>query len=332
MKRLFLSYSRADKEYVKHLVDVLRKQDFDVWFDEQIPTGQDWDDVLEAQLKQSDAMILVLSKTSVASENVKDEIAFAKHNDVIIAPIKIEECNVPLRMMRTQFIDFTKGFDLGAQRLVDDLRAEFANEKVLGTATSTSPQKPRRKIKPVNTQKKPWKAYIIGAVVAIVLPIILVSIFSGDEDTAEDATMTEQVESGQNMTQVEDWNVTYNLDTIEGYIAFMEEYGPENPYYDEIYGYLNGLMSSRGYIEFMRNDEQQVMVEYFNKSIDPDEYPLPDNVIMSLTNCKIFETPMFIGESAVMKDDILLEGQAAIIVDIVQDPVDSSIWLEIAYK
>ena len=181
MKRLFISYSRADKEYVRHLVEVLRKQEFEIWFDEQIPVGKEWDDVLEAQIKGSDAMILVLSQTSTASENVKDEIACAKHNKIPISPIKIEECDVPLRMMRTQFIDFTTGFDAGAQRLVDDLRVQFAKTETGDpAATGGGIPKRKRKIKPVNTQKKPWKAYVIGAVVAIVLPIMLVSIFGGE--------------------------------------------------------------------------------------------------------------------------------------------------------
>ncbi len=158
MKRLFISYSRADKDYVRHLVDVLRKQDFDIWFDEQIPVGQGWDDVLETQIKKADAMVLVLSQTSVASENVKDEIAFAKRSNIPVIPIKIEECDVPLRMVRTQFIDFTQGFDLGAQRLVDDLRVQFEKQTATnGEPVVTAVPSRKKKIKRVYTRKNHGK-------------------------------------------------------------------------------------------------------------------------------------------------------------------------------
>jgi len=122
-RKLFVSYSRADTEYVSKLVDSLRKVGFDVWFDANIRTGDEWDDVIEREIKNSDAMVLILSKSSVNSNNVKDEMSFAMQLNKGINPIKIEECDVPMRLARKQFTDFTKiEYKQGIHKLVDDIQ------------------------------------------------------------------------------------------------------------------------------------------------------------------------------------------------------------------
>jgi hypothetical protein len=121
-KKIFISYSRADSDYVSRLVDALRNKGFDVWFDENIRTGNEWDNTIEREIKNSDAMVLILSNTSVQSDNVKDEMSYAMQLNISVIPIKIEECDVPMRLARKQFIDFTQvGFDQGVDRLVDDI-------------------------------------------------------------------------------------------------------------------------------------------------------------------------------------------------------------------
>jgi hypothetical protein len=327
MKRLFISYSRADKEYVKHLVEVLRKQEFDIWFDEQIPVGQGWDDVLEAQIKKADAMVLVLSKTSVASENVKDEIAFSKHSNVPVIPIQIEECDVPLRMMRTQFIDFTKGFDLGAQRLVDDLRVQFEKESAKsGEPATTAIPARNKKIKRVYTRKKPWKAYIIGAAAAIILPFLLVWMFDSDavEDTSDD--VAEEI-VGDDAS----WANAVKMNTLNIYTDYLIEFKEDAIHYDEARERIKSFMDATGYVAMNVEGEQVILVEAFNKKKDSDGYPLPDNVIYPTKTVKIYESPMINDQSAVMKNDVLVKDQPAIVLEIEQDAETYEIWLKVAY-
>ncbi|NNK53029.1 MAG: toll/interleukin-1 receptor domain-containing protein, partial [Flavobacteriaceae bacterium] len=121
-KKVFISYSRADSDYVSGLVDALRSKGFDVWFDKNIRSGNEWDNTIEREIKNADAMVLILSDTSVQSDNVKDEMSYAMQLSKSVIPIKIEECDVPMRLARKQFIDFTQvGFDPGVNRLVDDI-------------------------------------------------------------------------------------------------------------------------------------------------------------------------------------------------------------------
>ena len=328
MKRLFISYSRADKEYVRHLVDVLRKQDFEIWFDEQIPVGQGWDDVLEAQIKKADAMVLVLSCTSVASENVKDEIAFAKHSNIPVVPIKIEECNVPLRMVRTQFIDFTLGFDVGAQRLVDDLRVQFEKQaSSSGESVATASPTRKKKIKRVYTRKKPWKAYIIGAAAAIILPFLLVWMFDSDavEDTSDD--LAQEI-----VKDDESWADAVEANTLNIYTDYLIEFEEDAIHYDEARERIASFMDATGYVPVIVDGEKVIEVEIFNKNKDAEGYPLPDNVIYPTKTVKIYESPMVNGQTATMKSDVLVKDQPVIVMDIEQDAETYEIWLKVAYQ
>lgn len=126
--KVFISYSRLDKAYVDKLSEVLRKKGLTVWFDINLVSGQDWDDALEEQIKGSDHMIIVLSKTSVASDNVKNEMRFAMDHGKQIHPILIEECSVPLSMRRMHYIDFLNlDYDQAINKLVDDINSYSAD-------------------------------------------------------------------------------------------------------------------------------------------------------------------------------------------------------------
>lgn len=188
-KKIFISYSRRDTEYVSSLVEALRKQGFEVWFDKNIRTGTDWDDTIESELKKADAIVLILSETSVASDNVKDEISYAIGLDKPVNPIKIEECEVPMRLARKQFVDFTAmGHEAGFERLVNDLKQtlKLAEENksvpkgsfkppVTTTNANSLPQKKSKKIAP----------YLIGGLITFVLFIVL--ILNCTDDTNTDA-------------------------------------------------------------------------------------------------------------------------------------------------
>ncbi len=210
-KKIFISYSRRDTEYVKSLVDALRKQGFEVWFDNNIRTGTDWDDTIESELKNADAIVLILSKTSVASDNVKDEISYAIGLDKPVNPIKIEECDVPMRLARKQFVDFTvMGHEAGFERLVNDLKQtlKLAEEnksvpkgsfKPPVSTINTNPQKKSKKIIP----------YLIGGLVTLVLFIAVIWNCTEDVNTEEinDSTDTiveqEQVQTEDSSAQAE---------------------------------------------------------------------------------------------------------------------------------
>ncbi len=104
----FISYSRGDKEFALALAKELRSSGFLIWLDQlDIPAGARWDDEVERALTESEIFMVILTSKSTASNNVKDEIGFAIDNSKRILPVLLENVNVPLRLRRFQYVDFT---------------------------------------------------------------------------------------------------------------------------------------------------------------------------------------------------------------------------------
>ena len=117
-RRTFISYSRVNKEFALKLAKELRADGYSIWLDQlDIPTGARWDNELEKALEECEIFLLILTPAAIASENVKDEIGYAIDNNKRIQPILLENCNVPLRLRRFQYVDFTTiTYDEGVER------------------------------------------------------------------------------------------------------------------------------------------------------------------------------------------------------------------------
>ncbi len=123
MGNSFFSYSRADKDFALKLADDLRKDGISIWFDQiDIPKGTLWDVEIEKALKNCDTLIVVISTNSVKSNNVLDEISYAIEEGKKIIPVKISNCDIPFRIRRLQYIEFTKNYSNGLQTLISTLK------------------------------------------------------------------------------------------------------------------------------------------------------------------------------------------------------------------
>lgn len=121
-QKFFFSYSRHDTDLVKKLADDLKKAGANVWLDQQdIPVGENWDTAIQHALNEASGVLLVLSSTSVQSQNVLDEASFALDQGKRIIPLLIEPCEVPFRFARKQYIDFMTDYSLGLQSLLQTL-------------------------------------------------------------------------------------------------------------------------------------------------------------------------------------------------------------------
>jgi hypothetical protein len=108
-RRTFISYSRINKEFALNLALELRSSGFDIWLDQlDIPTGSRWDDEVEQALESCEIFMVILTPASSTSSNVKDEIGYAIDTGKRILPILLENAKVPLRLIRFQYVDFTK--------------------------------------------------------------------------------------------------------------------------------------------------------------------------------------------------------------------------------
>jgi formylglycine-generating enzyme len=104
----FISYSRHNSDFALRLARDLKAAGSDVWFDQlDIPTGARWDDEIEKGLDKSKIFLIILSPESIESQNVKDEIGYAIDAGKQILPVVLKNCNVPFRLRRFQYVDFT---------------------------------------------------------------------------------------------------------------------------------------------------------------------------------------------------------------------------------
>jgi len=110
--KAFVSYSRADTEFVLRLCQDLRAAGASIWLDQlDIHPGEDWDEAIERGLFECGRMLAVLSPKSVASQNVLDEIGYALSKKKPIIPVLHQDCEVPYRLNRIQYVDFRTAYD-----------------------------------------------------------------------------------------------------------------------------------------------------------------------------------------------------------------------------
>ena len=122
--KYFFSYSRHDTELVKQLATDLKIRNMDVWLDQlDIPIGAKWDTCIEHALNESVGIILVLSTSSVQSDNVMDEVSYAINKGKHIIPILLDDCEVPFRIARIQQINFHTDYNKGIEAIIATVNA-----------------------------------------------------------------------------------------------------------------------------------------------------------------------------------------------------------------
>ncbi len=139
---VFFSYSRQDIALAKELATKLKAAGANTWLDDlDIKPGMPWDDSIESALNEAKTVLVLLSKTSIGSRNVKDEYSFALEEEKTVVPVMLEKCKAPLRLRRLQFVDYTENKDIGLQAL----------KKALGLLKVAVP-KTKNPTKPVFTE------------------------------------------------------------------------------------------------------------------------------------------------------------------------------------
>jgi predicted nucleotide-binding protein len=97
--KVFISYSNKDISWVRQFVDALQDLAVDVWFAErQVPAGRPLQAEVEKALRESDAIVTLLTPDSAQSPNLFFELGAAVglgKNIVPIVPREMEMSQVP---------------------------------------------------------------------------------------------------------------------------------------------------------------------------------------------------------------------------------------------
>lgn len=192
--KIFISYSRKDKEAIKGYLNLFSANDLDVWIDQSgINASTEWAEQIVSAITDCDVFILFLSKTSVESENVRKEIGVATTLGKKVLPLKIEDVDIPPSMLyHLNSIHFLEVNSISQEQLVSHV------VKAIGI----SDPKPVITCAPEKKAKKKPAAFIIAlAIIAVLLIFVVIStiknsgekIILGTDSTAPNDVQTTNI-------------------------------------------------------------------------------------------------------------------------------------------
>ncbi|MFW0859331.1 MAG: toll/interleukin-1 receptor domain-containing protein [Dehalococcoidia bacterium] len=121
--RVFLCHASQDKPRVRELYEQILRWGYRPWLDEEkILPGQDWKAEIRKAITGTYVVVVCLSRKATTKAGfVQAEIAHAldvadeqSDGTIFIVPLRLEDCRVPDRLQRWQWVDFfgEKGPDL----------------------------------------------------------------------------------------------------------------------------------------------------------------------------------------------------------------------------
>jgi len=122
--KIFISYSHEDKHPVQRIALRLDEAGHDVWIDSlKLRVGDNIQNKIGEGLESADLLIVVVSKNSFRSSWVQKEFSAIALQQISkrerrIIPVKIDTSDVPSYLANRLYIDLSKNFEDGLERLV----------------------------------------------------------------------------------------------------------------------------------------------------------------------------------------------------------------------
>lgn len=124
---IFISYSHQDSDFVERLAYQLVSHKKNVWLDKwELRVGDSIINKIQSAIQAADALLVVLSKESVESEWCKKEITSGllrelEEKRVVVLPILIQDCNIPIFLREKLYADFRKSYDEGLRTVLETI-------------------------------------------------------------------------------------------------------------------------------------------------------------------------------------------------------------------
>jgi len=130
---IFISYSHKDKDFVDTLATQLVRNKVHVWLDRwELNIGDSLISKIQEAITGASALLVILSKASVASEWCKKELNAAlvrelEEKRVVVLPVLVEDCDIPLFLRDKMHADFRRDVDYGLKIILEAV-AKISNE------------------------------------------------------------------------------------------------------------------------------------------------------------------------------------------------------------
>lgn len=132
MGHVFISYSRKDAIYAVKLVNALKREGFNPWWDmDELNAGTHWQNRLHKQIVNCDAYILIMSRNAKASKWVPDELVAAKSKGKRIFPLLLDDTELFLAIQTIQCED-VRGGKLPSEKFYEQLAHVTTRQKTSG--------------------------------------------------------------------------------------------------------------------------------------------------------------------------------------------------------
>ncbi|MEO1644280.1 MAG: toll/interleukin-1 receptor domain-containing protein, partial [Chloroflexota bacterium] len=183
MARIFISYSRADTNFVEQFLPLAKRlfPDHQFFYDDHITGGEDWWQRILAEIAKADLFIYLLSNDSLESDYCQAEFREAQRLRKAILPVIVRRLqlqrapeDIQSEIRRLNWVDMQKGFkDVDAYtRLQSSIRQHLLN--ISDSADVSPPISPEPISEPVVRDKKDSQitATLIGGGFLLVSVII----------------------------------------------------------------------------------------------------------------------------------------------------------------
>lgn len=128
---VFLTFSQKDRMVAQLLQLKLRDAGVNAWSDEHFDYGADWKLALDARLRTSDYVLLLVSQAALNSSYFREEYATAlmlrefSDRSITVIPILLEDVDLPPALSTIQHLNFSSDLQSGVDDLVARLSASI---------------------------------------------------------------------------------------------------------------------------------------------------------------------------------------------------------------
>lgn len=209
MARIFISYSRADRQFIDNLVPLIRKiyRNNILWFDDEIHGGTDWWQTILDQIEDCELFIYLISDEALESPYCQAELHEALRLKKQILPVIVRRLkkaypgniddDLATVLRKTQYVDMARGFrdpsnNAKLYAAINQLLEVGRQQLETNVVSQPTPEPPVPDKKQLNSTVR--AAYIAG-VFAIVTAIIagIFGLWQGVFANTNNATPTTQV-------------------------------------------------------------------------------------------------------------------------------------------
>lgn len=132
---IFISYSHQNKEFVDQLARQLVVNQVNVWLDRwELSIGDSLIEKVQEAADGASALLVILSAASVESEWCKKELSGGllrelEEKRVVVMPVLLEDCDIPLFTRGKLYADFRTNFDTGLRTVLEGV-AKVTNPRL----------------------------------------------------------------------------------------------------------------------------------------------------------------------------------------------------------